>query len=85
MEFVCLAVDDDLHVAAGMGFGGRYDSQVVAVATERGNLGFGGSFGGFDHCEIGFATAFKSSLCLISYKTIALFFVFPGPFFFFNT
>jgi hypothetical protein len=27
---------------------------VVAVATEGGNLGFGGNFGGFDHCKIGF-------------------------------
>jgi hypothetical protein len=35
---------------------------VVAVATEVGNLGFGGNFGGFDHCKISFAIAFKLSL-----------------------
>jgi hypothetical protein len=62
MNIVILAVDMDWHVAAGTGFGGRDDSQVVAVATEVGNLGFGGNFGGFDHCKISFAIAFKLSL-----------------------
>ena len=59
---VMLAVDHDFHVAVGMGFGGRDDPQMVAVATEVGNLGFDGHFGGFDHCKIGFAIAFKSFL-----------------------
>ena len=59
MEFVHLTVDHDSHIAVGMGFGGRDDSQVVPVATEVGNLGFGGSFGRFDHCKIGFAISFK--------------------------
>jgi hypothetical protein len=31
--------------------GGRDDSVAVAVATEAGNLGFGGNFGGFNHCK----------------------------------
>ena len=34
MESVCLAVDHDLYVAAGLGFGGRDEPAAGAVATE---------------------------------------------------
>jgi hypothetical protein len=53
MHIVKLAVDPDTHVAAAVGFWGRDDPAAVPVATERGNLGFGGNFGGFDHCCFG--------------------------------
>ena len=36
--------------------------KVCKNYTEVGNLGFGGNFGGFDHCKISFAIAFKLSL-----------------------
>ena len=47
------AVDLDNNVAAAFGAGGRDDPSAVPVATEIGNLGFGGTFGRFDHCKIG--------------------------------
>ena len=53
MHLAELAVDVNTHVTAGLGFGGRDDSVAVPVATEIGNLGFGGSFGRFDHCCFG--------------------------------
>ena len=53
MYITFLAVDHDTHVAVGQGVGSRDDPIAVAVATEGGNLGFGGSFGGFDHCCFG--------------------------------
>ena len=49
MELVGFAVDLDTHVAAGTGFRCRDDPTAVLVATKGGNLGFGGSFGRFDH------------------------------------
>ena len=62
------AVDLDTHVAIALGFGGRDDSQMVAVASEVGNLGFGGQFGGFDHCCFGFNDLLLSAILTKSFS-----------------
>jgi hypothetical protein len=64
MDVVFFAVDLDIHVAVGVGFGSRDDSVAVLVATEVGNLGFGGQFGGFDHFCFVFVTVSLNSKCL---------------------